>query len=424
VNDDVRSLGASEAAGPHTTTPPQRTAASASGVKRIAMLAVPTVAVLIGSLALWHVTSGAGATARAPAAKPVTFATAAAKPFQPSRTYVGTFEPWLSANVGPQFVSAYVDTVEVRPGAVVKRGDVLARLDCRDTVAGNDTLAMQARAIDARQKALAAESARLQDLLAKNFVSPNEAQMKAAASAAEAARLRAQQAKLSRSSLEVGDCVLRAPFDGEVATRTMDPGAFVRPGMAIASVVDRSTVRFSTDVPEVDFHALSPGTPVTIFIGATAQQLTAAISRRAPAADPSTRTVHFEVDLPDPERRVPVGTTGEARLAIGAPLAATVIPLACASVRGERATVFVIEGDIARAHTVSMLGEGGGSLFVDPALAAGAQVVLEGAALLTDGDKVSTKPDRQTATAASSNSASRVAPVEAPVPPATQEHRP
>ena len=87
------------------------------------------------------------------------------------------------ASVGPQLVSAYVDTVLVRPGAVVKRGEVLATLDCRDASAASQAVASAARAIDARQKAARHEAARLQGLLAGNFVSPNEAEQKTAASA-------------------------------------------------------------------------------------------------------------------------------------------------------------------------------------------------------------------------------------------------
>src|SRR5262249_694852 len=159
---------------------------------------------------------------------------------------------WLTANVGPQLVSAYVDTVLVRPGAVVKRGEVLATLDCRDKSAESQAVASEARAIEARQKALASGPARLRTLLAGNFGSPNEAEQKAGQSAAEQAKLEAMRAKLAQKSIEVGDCVLRAPFDGEVATRQIDPGAFVRPGVALVSVVDRSTVRLVADVPEVD----------------------------------------------------------------------------------------------------------------------------------------------------------------------------
>ena len=346
---------------------------------------------LVGGLLVWHAESKVNKIALSASAKPVTVTTAQSKPYQPSRTYVGTIEPWLAASVGPQLVAAYIDTVLVRPGVVVKRGDVLATLDCRDATAQSQAVAMEARAIDARQKAMADESTRFQGLLAKNFVSPNDAQRKLAESQAESAQLEAQKAKLARSTLEVNDCVLRAPFDGEVATRTMDPGGFVRPGMSIVSVVDRSTVRYVTDVPEIDFDAVPPGTPLQIYIPSTKQEITAVISRRAPAADPATRTVHFEVDLVDDARRIPVGTTGEARLEVGTPEPATEIPIYAASVRGKKATVFVVEGDVAHTRTVEVKGELGGGLFVDESLAAGTRIVTEGRALLTDGDRVSAK---------------------------------
>ncbi len=354
------------------------------------------VAVLLvcGGALVWRAESKVNKVPLSASAKPVSAVVAKATPFQPTRTYVGTLEPWLAARIGPQLVSAYVDTVLVRPGAVAERGEVLATLDCRDTSAANRAVAMQARAIDARQKALASESARIQGLLAKNFVSANEAEIKASQSAAEAAELESMKAKLAHTDLEVSDCVLRAPFAGEVASRTMDPGAFVRPGTSIVTVVDRTTVRFTSDVPEIDFSAVPAGTKVRILVSATKQELVGTISRRAPAADPSTRTLHFEADLPNLDRRIPVDTTGEATLDVGKPEPATEIPLYAASVRGKKATVFVVDGDVVHARTLDVKGEIGGSLFVDPSLAPGTRLVTDGRALLNDGDHVSVKEER------------------------------
>ena len=45
--------------------------------------------------------------------------------YRPVHRYVGTLRPWIEAKVGPQFIGAYVSTVLVRPGAVVKRNQVL-----------------------------------------------------------------------------------------------------------------------------------------------------------------------------------------------------------------------------------------------------------------------------------------------------------
>jgi RND family efflux transporter MFP subunit len=330
-------------------------------------------------------------------AKPVTIVTASETTYRASRKYVGTLEPWVKAAVGPQLVSAYVDTVLVRPGSTVKKGDVLATLDCRNASATSQAVAMQARALDARQKALAHEASRVQGLLEGGFVSPNEAEQKAAQSASEQAQLLATQAKLLGTTLEVNDCVLRSPFDGEIATRSIDPGAFVRPGTAIVSVVDRSIVRISADAPEVDFDIVCPDTEVRVHVISTGQDVVAKVARRAPAADDATRTVHFEMDVPNPNRTIPVGTTGELLIDVGEPREAVEIPLSAASVRGSKASLFVVDDGVARIRTVSVLGEMQGKVYVETALKPGSLIVTEGRALLSDGDKVQVGLERTSA---------------------------
>jgi RND family efflux transporter MFP subunit len=196
------------------------------------------------------------------------------------------------------------------------------------------------------------------------------------------------QAKMQRASLEVNDCVLRAPFTGEIATRAADPGAFAHPGTAVATLVDRATVRIVAEVPEADFDVVAPTTPVRVVALATNRELRGTIARRSPAADVSTRTVHLEIDVPDPKRTLPVGTTAEIAMDVGEPVAATEIPLVAASVRGGKATVFVVDHDVVRKGVFPLKGERGGSLFLDAALKPGSRVVTEGRALLKDGDRV------------------------------------
>jgi membrane fusion protein, multidrug efflux system len=147
-------------------------------------------------------------------------------------------------------------------------------------------------------------------------------------------------------------------------------------------------VRVVAEVPEIDFEAVGPGTPVTVQALATRRDLRAKIARRSPQADLSTRTVHLEIDVPDPDRSLPVGTTAEVAIDVGAPVPATEIPLLAAAVRGDRATVFVVEGEIAHRRVYTVKGERTGSLFLEPLLGAGGRVVTEGRAQLQDGDRV------------------------------------
>lgn len=324
--------------------------------------------------------------------KTVAVVEARATTYRPTNRYVGTLEPWLHARVGPQLASGYVDTVLVRPGATVKRGDVLATLDCRNASTASQAVQHQARALEQRQKAAAREAARLGELLDGGYAAPNEVEQKQAQSAANEAQLAALLAQSSGKALEVNDCVLRAPFDGEVALRLADPGSFVRPGGGIVEVVDRSVVRLAASVPESDFDAVATKTPVRLHLLATGKDLTGEVARRAPAADPSTRTILFEVDLPNAQRDIPVGTTAEIFVDVGEPVAALEAPLLAAKIRGKNATIFIVEDGVAKKISVDVVGERGGSVFLDTkALRAGTRLVTQGRALLANNDRVVAK---------------------------------
>ena len=137
---------------------------------------VVAVVLVLGGVMMWSAGAKTNKVAMASAPKPVTVVVAKAATYRASHVYVGTLEPWVAAMVGPQFVSAYVDTVLVRPGSIVTKNEVLATLDCRNATAANQAVSMQARAIDEQQKAVASEAARLRSLLDGGFVSPNEAE--------------------------------------------------------------------------------------------------------------------------------------------------------------------------------------------------------------------------------------------------------
>ena len=175
--------------------------------------------------------------------------------------------------------------------------------------------------------------------------------------------------------------------------RFVDPGVFVRPGTSIVSIVNRSTVRVCAEVPEDDFDYVAPGTPVKLLLLATGVETSGTIARRSPDASRSTRTVHFEVNLSDPQRRIPIGTTAEMTIKIGTPEAASIIPVQAASVHEKSATIFVVDGTRAKKTVVPIKGELLGELYVDTALKPGTRVVTEGRLSLTDGAAISTTPD-------------------------------
>jgi hypothetical protein len=166
----------------------------------------------------------------------------------------------------------------------------------------------------------------------------------------------------------------------------------VRPGSAIATVIDRHMVRITAEVPEDDFDAVAPGTAVRIHLISTGKDLTSRIARRAPAADPGTRTTHIEIDFDNADRSMPVWTTAELSLDVGAAVPATSIPFAAATVHAGKAKVFAVEKGVAHLRRAPVIGEREGVLYVDPkALPAGTPIVTEGRNLLDDGEAVAAK---------------------------------
>lgn len=331
--------------------------------------------------------------ALADAPKPVTVVEAVAAPYRPLRRYVATIAPWLEARVGPQFVNAYVDEVRVRPGADVDKGDILATLDCRNTAAQRRAMVRQNRALKARQKALDSAADRLQRALEAGVASPIEAERRSAAALEQQSEVLANQARIAAIRLEVSDCTLRAPFAGEVAARMLDPGAFVRPGTPLIHLVDRSLLRIEATVPESDFALVSPETPVRVDVLATGHTFKAEISRRAPAADPATRTVTCEIDVEDVDRELPTGTTAELTIEVGDPISAIRVPLAAAVVRGESASVVLVEEGRAVERVLTVVGEREGDLFVAGAIRPGALIVTDGRTSLESGDVVDVHVD-------------------------------
>ncbi|WP_242392272.1 efflux RND transporter periplasmic adaptor subunit [Anaeromyxobacter oryzisoli] len=186
-------------------------------------------------------------------------------------------------------VAGYVRELAVDKGDRVRRGDVLARIASPET----DRQVDQARSTLAlrRRQALRARS-----LAPKGFVSRqdlDQANSDLVVAEAELRRIRSLQAYE----------VLRAPFDGVVTARYVDPGALVSAtgsGQAVVEVSDptRSRVLVYAGQDVAPFVLLGDRGELTIdqYPGVRVQ---ARVQRTADALDPRTRTMLVEL-WPDP----------------------------------------------------------------------------------------------------------------------------
>jgi RND family efflux transporter MFP subunit len=269
-------------------------------------------------------------------------------------------------------VSGPVAELPYREGERVARGAVVARLD---------DAALQAAlgAAEAAWQAADAERARVEALLGRGAATPREAEeARARAAGAQAAREAARDA--------VGYAVLRAPFDGTLASRSIHVGDVVSPGTPLVEIEGEGGLEVRATVDEALARLARPGLVLTARVDGQAAPLTATLRAVSPAGDPSTHRFEVRADLPaSPGLRSGLF----ARLEFPAPggEARLLVPESAVFARGGLSGVFVVADGRARLRWVAVGESAGGTTEVRAGVEVGERVATDPSGL-ADGTRV------------------------------------
>ncbi|MEZ4382863.1 MAG: efflux RND transporter periplasmic adaptor subunit [Nannocystaceae bacterium] len=296
-----------------------------------------------------------------------------------------------AVSIMPVAISGRLQRVLVDVGDKVESGALVALVDCREYTAQRT----QAQTSISRWEAQVDEArSRLDRLLAMDegkLVAPAEIDRAQAEARIAEAQLEDARAKLAEASQRQGYCSLRAPFDGYVVKRTLDPGAMVRPGGApILKIAKTRQVRAVASIVERDAPKVLVGAEVDVALNAFPDQiLRAQVTRVGRSLDEETRTLRVEIDLPNNEADYLPGMTGRAAIVIGKRPEAVLVPVTAVSILEDSAYVYVVDESSGkpRAKRVEVdLGvDLGDWLEVLSGLEAEQQVVMVGRELVTEG---------------------------------------
>ena len=179
----------------------------------------------------------------------------------------GTAAPVREATLGTRLMGS-VTEVLVHEGQRVRQGDVLARIDARDVNAKGTQAAAGLAQAEAMYENARIQISRLRALYAdsaapKAQLDDAEAGLARAEAGVHAARGAAAEVDAVRSYAEI-----RAPFDGVIVKRYVDPGAFVAPGAPMIGIEDASRIRLSVTVAPSDARGIVSGTRLVARIEA------------------------------------------------------------------------------------------------------------------------------------------------------------
>ncbi|MBV8844077.1 MAG: efflux RND transporter periplasmic adaptor subunit [Bryobacterales bacterium] len=274
--------------------------------------------------------------------------------------------------------AGYVKDLTVDYGTHVKAGQVMATLEIPELQAQlkQDDAAIQSVSdqvmyaqnaltrIEAQHKSLQLQFERLSGvskskpgLVAQQEV--DDAEAKALASAAqieeaksniEAARSRIAEAKAKKEHDQVlfEYAKITAPFSGVVTQRYANQGTLMQAGTN-SSTQATPLVRLSQDdlfrlvipVPESYVRYIHVGDPVSVFIGSLNRKFPGRVQRFAVDVKEDTRTMHTEVDVPNPDRVLLPGLYAEATITLERKANTLAVPIQAVN-QGEQNTVDVV----------------------------------------------------------------------------------
>ncbi len=159
----------------------------------------------------------------------------------------------------------------------------------------------------------------------------------ATAESAEAAKEVAQR-QLEEHNVLIGYATLRAPFDGIVTHRTVDPGDLVQNGQSssraekkpLFTIVQIDKVRVKVLIPERDVALADVGDKAQFKHGALpGGAIAGKIARTSKSLDPITRTMMVEIDFPNPKHKLLSGMFGQMTIMLEESSDRLVLPAAC-----------------------------------------------------------------------------------------------
>jgi RND family efflux transporter MFP subunit len=317
-------------------------------------------------------------------------------------TVVGNLIGEATVDVTPR-VGGRIETIAVRMGDRVTKGQQIAKMDDRDVAEqvkqAQASLEVNRATATARENDLkVAQStfgrAQIQagaGLMAKQGLEDAESRYNAAGAQVEVARAQASQtqARIDELKITFANTSILSPVDGFVSRRNLDPGAFAGTNTVIVSVVDIDTVRLVANLVEKDFKRVKAGVEAHVGVDAfPGETFPGKVSRVAPVFDPATRTATMEIEVPNGGFRLKPGMFARVQLIAERRMNVLVVPRAAiVDVEGQRG-VFIAEGPTAKFRAVETGLQDGDRIEIVGGLQEKERVVTVGALALRDGDRI------------------------------------
>jgi RND family efflux transporter MFP subunit len=303
-------------------------------------------------------------------------------------TGTGTIAARREMPVGVAGEGGMVTRVLVEPGSWVKAGQVLATVDRSVQVQTAESQAANIRVAQADAQLAQAELDRARQLVDRGFISKADLQRREATRDQAAARVRVAQAQLSETRARNDRLDIRAPAEGLVLTRGVEPGQIVSAGSGqLFRVAMGGQMEMRAQLAEPDLVRVRTGMAAQVTPVGAANAFTGQIWQVSPVIDPQTRQGIARIALSyNPALRP--GGFASATIDVGGSQS-PLLPESAVLSDGKGNFVYIVDGAnkaVRRAVTVGEVSDAGVS--IASGLSGTERVVRSAGAFLNEGQTV------------------------------------
>jgi RND family efflux transporter MFP subunit len=310
----------------------------------------------------------------------------------------GNIAAWQEASVGSESSGLRLSEVRVNVGDVVKKGQVLATFS-PETI--NADVA-QARASLAEAKATAADAAgnatRALTLQQTGALSQQQINQYQTSAETAKARVEAAQAVLAAQQVRGRNTQVLAPDNGVISARTATVGGVIGAGTELFRLIRQGRLEWRAEVTSSELGRIAVGGPVVV-IGASGAEVRGTVRSVAPTVDPQTRNALVYVDLPTFLQTIgksagslKAGMFARGDFQLGHTNAVTVPQMAIVPRDGFNHLLLLQPDGRVSQIKIDSGRRVGDRVEILTKLPADAQVVVQGAGFLNDGDLVRVTP--------------------------------
>ncbi len=239
---------------------------------------------------------------------------------------VGTLRPVQRVEIKPE-TSGRIKAVHFQEGGLVGKDKLLFEIEEQKLLR---RLSSQEAALDearARLENLRRNYQRFSILLGQEVVSQEEYDQVKTDLESTKAQVRRLEADVEHVREEIDDTVLRAPFDGLIAERLVDPGAFVSQGETLTVMYQVDPLKISFFLPEKYFAQAELGQKVRVAVPAyPGMSFEGEVDYISPSIDESTRKFRVRADIENPDNLLRPGFFAQATQILGKQEDSLVIP--------------------------------------------------------------------------------------------------